>query len=172
MSGCAKRRSRHLRRAPLYCLVLLVLYGLMAWLFATSNTEPVPDTRNIDLASEIYHQAKQTEASRVGALDLTRIIGRRIQCYQDNNSYERRYHVCNSDYVKGILAMAQREIKAQPVLGVFIDRVQLCPIVYSMCKGEDKGREECVRMERQCVDMYLDAFWRGETPAESVLAVQ
>lgn len=157
-------KSKALLFISLFLLSLMILVPLETNWF---NTKTLDAQSNIDFVLDMYFEVLKTEPSRIGAKRLDSLIRERIQCYSDNSKFGERAHECNSSYVAEIIDLAQEEIQAMPTLGVFISHVQLCPITYSICIGDQKTEGECALLERQCIDMYLDRYWRGDVPSSS-----
>lgn len=144
---------------------LTLLLGLLAcspaWTPAARAADKYP---NIDAAIRMYEIVKLVKPSRIGAEEYEAIIRKRVQCYDLTTTPLERKRPCNITYVDAIIRTARDNLKAAPLLGLFIHDVQYCPIVYSMCIGEHMDKNTCVTVERQCIDQTLDKYWRGSAP--------
>ncbi|MGE4552862.1 MAG: hypothetical protein AB7D57_07100 [Desulfovibrionaceae bacterium] len=153
-----------MRRALRYLLLGLAVLGLTAGLMlfhGQTTIEPTDEFSNIDRALSLYNRALEVKPSRMGAEGFTRIIRDRLDCYDAAESPMDRSRLCNLAYVDGIIRNARAHVQAMPELGLFIERVQFCPMVYSMCIGGTRSPEDCITLERQCIDAALDYYWRG-----------
>lgn len=155
----ATQPRRHHKASPLLA-GLLALACLLALPWAAQARDRAPFS-NIDAAVQMYDQSQQAEPSRVGREEFKAIIRDRVQCYDKVTAPLGRKRLCNIAYVDAIIHTAREKLKSAPRLGLFIGVVQYCPIVYSMCIGENMNGESCVAVERQCIDITLDKYWRG-----------
>jgi hypothetical protein len=139
------------------CVALLLLAG------AASAAE-ADAFGNAELAEQLYDEAAHVLPSRIGDAAFTKIIEKRLECYgpQTQTPLE-RFRVCGTPYVNEIIRTARAAVQSKPELGLFIRRVQYCPIVHSMCVGEHQEPGQCLQLERRCIDAALDKYWRGAT---------
>lgn len=131
-----------------------------------SKTFTTTKKSNVDFARELFIQVAGREASSVNAIVNTRIINDRLSCYENNPEYVKRVSLCNDGYLKSIVNAARVEIHARPSLGEFIGSVRACPIMFGMCRGAGNSVERCILFERQCIDYFLDVYWRGDWQSE------
>lgn len=148
------------RSARTHLFFLLALGWLAALPWNAARAEE-PSFLNIDAALQIYESSRRAEPSRVGREEFQTIIRERARCYKQMTEPLGRKRSCNIAYVDAIIRTAREKLKSVPELGLFIRRVQYCPIMYSMCVGENQNTEACVEVERNCIDITLDKYWRG-----------
>lgn len=144
------------RYAFYFICLLLVYYATtdMVVYKADSRTE-------IQASQDLYNKVIKTRPSRVNAKAYEDIIKTRLGCFDDNYDFTTRMKVCNKQYALDIIKISRKTIQSRPRIGTFISYVTDCPIVSSICKGTDASDEECIQLERQCIDFALDNYWRG-----------
>lgn len=143
-------------------LALLALAICIPWIANRGNTTFLSAEPNIHQVSRLYAHTLRTEAARDEGGEMTQTVLQRLECYAANPAYIDRAQICNGKYLNGIVATAQKDVHATPAIGVFLEKVSLCPVVFSICRGEGGDRHECALRERQCIDAFLDRYWRGE----------
>lgn len=113
---------------------------------------------------------------------LLKVVQQRVECYRATPT-ARLYGYCHSNYLEDIVSIGRAEIHSAPQLGKFLTSVKFCPIVYSICMGEEKTGQGCQSglqgvvecnvddydgddnicngMESRCIDAIFDRYWRG-----------
>jgi hypothetical protein len=142
-------------------LVLVLLAGVVLLGHGTASATPADTRKNIDYVVWAYEWIARVQPSKVGSEGFAQIIRNRLTCYARSATPLERFRVCSTPYVDEIIRNARQYVKSKPDIGRFIWRVQFCPIIHSMCIGEHHGLEDCILMERQCIDAVLDLYWRG-----------
>ena len=163
MNWIARRKLR--RWATCLPPVTILFFTVLALLM--TRWQPLKPPTNIDLALALYAESAAVQPSTTLAGDLDRIIRDRLRCYTLRHNPLDRMGECNYMYVQDILESSRKEIASPAETGLFIRAVTPCPIVFSMCMGDQDNIEKCIRMERQCIDAKLDRFWRGATSPQS-----
>jgi len=142
----------------LICAFLLV--GLVV--FRATGYHLLKPESNIEMVRALYREVNNTLPSVVSADEHALIIRKRLECYAENDDYTRRIRVCNNAYVKALVEQARKDINSRPDMGNFVQYINVCPVMYSMCVGKTANNvDRCVVFEKQCIDHILDKFWRG-----------
>ncbi len=115
---------------------------------------------------ELFTEVNETKASFTAILENTTVIEKRIQCFADNFSYQRRANVCLNEYRHNLVDVAREFVEGRPEVGIFLKNVAYCPVMYNLCQGQNEmhnvsSQELCIQFERQCIDLMLDKYWRG-----------
>lgn len=150
-------------RGLMLVAVSTLLFG--AVLASAAVAKDLSGSSNIGAVRELYDQVQRTMPSEVNAQENTEVIRERLRCYEKNHDYAERIQICNNAYVKNIVALARKAIRARPSLGEFVSNVDSCPVLYNLCMGKtEQDKSRCVLFERQCIDYTLDTYWRGSAP--------
>jgi hypothetical protein len=116
-------------------------------------------------ALQQYDIIKNDVESRAGRDLFLEAISERIQCYLTTQIPNDRHAKCVIPYLEKVVEIARGNIKSSPQLGKFLKAVQYCPVVYSMCNGDDFETVDCKLIECRCINYALDMYWRGWGPA-------
>ncbi len=143
-------------------LFLLCFLGLSLY----SSNKTVLEHNSQENIDELYNKVNATLPSFRAKKEFETIILDRIDCFESNVSYRDRINICLHEYRGDITDVAREFIAGRPQLGLFIENVSLCPIMYNLCQGQKDLQEFetnnlCIRFERQCIDYMLDEYWRG-----------
>lgn len=146
-------------RILLACILLVV----GAVVFRASGYHLLKPETNIEMVRSLYEEVNKTLPSVVSSKEHISIIHKRLECYEKNDDYTKRIRVCNNAYVKALVEQARKDIQSKPDMGNFVEKINICPVMYSMCIGQTHNNvERCIVFEKQCIDHILDKFWRGE----------
>lgn len=152
--------------SPIFCgtvllTVLLATLILPLPRFAGAANEMTDLRPNTEMVRYFYGQAKKTEPSMVDARQHEQVIRDRLQCYFDNPVFTARMNNCNNHYINRIIELARASLTARPSMGDFVRKINTCPVIHNLCMGEVGVPDECILLERKCIDYFLDEFWRG-----------
>lgn len=145
-------------------LVLCFIIFLGVVIFRVADYRRVPPSSNIDMVRQLYRKVNTTIPSTVSAKQYENTIRKRLECYLDNSDYIKRIGLCNTSYEKSIIKEARNSLASRPEMGLFVNNITLCPVMYNMCIGnQNNDIERCIIFERQCIDHTLDTYWRGSS---------
>lgn len=140
------------------CIFLVV----GAVILGTKGYHSLEPKTNIEMVRALYEEVNKTLPSVVSSKEHVAIIHDRLECYKTNYDYTKRIRTCNNAYVKDLVEQARKDIQSHPDMGNFVKKINICPVMYSMCVGQTGNDvERCVVFEKQCIDHMLDKFWRG-----------
>ena len=145
-------------------ILLPLLAGFVAMLLiglVFSNTTATNRLSNIEIARELYQKVEKTKIAQIYNDEYLKAIENRMECYVKYHTYEDRVNICSSDYQKQIIRIASKTANKRPMIGKFVMKINECPVMFNMCRGQQKTVEECVVFEKKCIDFFLDKFWRG-----------
>ncbi len=146
-----------------FCILLFYIFLFFSPTMGTAGTIYSDADKDI---FKLFSEVNETEASFTAVDEITQLIKTRLQCFEDNFSYEKRVTLCITDYRDNIIAVARQLIKARPDVGTFLKNLDYCPIMHNLCQGQSKMRKIqdpnlCITFERKCIDLMLDKYWRG-----------
>lgn len=162
-----------------------ILLGTVLFFYTLALFAPVSRVDDLSLSlsllRDIYEKVGKVNPSRLTP-QLLKVVQQRIECYKKTPTV-RLDGFCTSDYLERLASIGRAEIASAPQLGRFLIRARFCPIVYSICMGEEQPDEaskygqsgeleyetypytgddnECNKMESRCIDAVLDTYWRG-----------
>lgn len=140
---------------------ILVLAGC-ALFFSLAAFAPKGQVEKADAlrqVTELYQFTQDTGQSYKLGERLNHVVSERVACYGD--SPLDRLANCNEKYIIDIVQLGRSAIVSAPDMGLFMEKVRACPIVYSACMGDIGKAEECIVLEARCIDGMYDAYWRG-----------
>lgn len=143
-------------------LISLLLLVACATFFSLASVAPKKPVEKIDAlrqVTELYRFTNKTAQSYKLGSKLNTIVRERVTCY--GSSPVDRLANCNEKYIVDIVRTGRDSIASAPDMGLFIENVRTCPIVYSVCMGESHNRDECIAFEARCIDGMYDEHWRG-----------
>ena len=153
----------HMQRASFTTfLISLLLLATCATFFFLATFAPKSPVEKIDALTqvkELYSFTSRTAQSYKLGNKLNAIVRDRVSCY--GNSPVDRLTNCNEKYIVDIVRTGRDSIVSAPDMGLFIENVRTCPIVYSVCMGDIHNQEECIVLEARCIDGMFDEHWRG-----------
>ncbi|MGD9638619.1 MAG: hypothetical protein AB7U85_06130 [Alphaproteobacteria bacterium] len=144
---------------------VVFLFMLFVSVFCSDKTK-ITHKSNIEIARELYVKVDKTILAQVNHKKYINIIEERINCYTKHHSYSERVNICSSDYQKNIIKVASEITNKRPMIGNFVIKINECPVMFNMCRGEQKTIDECIVFEKKCLDYFLDKYWRGNWDSE------
>jgi len=142
--------------------IALLLLTVCVLVFVPMNYSDTNGNNDYTYAEQLYEKVRQVPASDDYRLEITRIIRRRLDCYANSATLHERISECMPPYTNDLVTFSRDHIHSSPLLGLFVNESEACPMVDSIWRGtENLSEEECVVLEEQCIEFMLDKYWRG-----------
>ena len=142
-------------------LLLLVAGGscLFIVMAVIAPTQKIEKKSTYYQAIALYAHTRDIHQSQKLGKQIENIVIKRMDCYRFS-PFERGSR-CLGPYSSDLVALGRQQLQSAPDLGLFLEQIQLCPLVHAMCMGDIQEARNCISMEARCLDSVYDEYWRG-----------
>lgn len=152
--------EKHCRKVIIISAISIAIVCIL--IFVPMNCTDIRKGSPYGSIKTFYQDVKKVKISDLDRPEIEKIIQKRINCYDKSFSYIDRISNCNINYISDIVEFSRKNIRSNPLLGNFVDKIVMCPVVYNVCQGsEDLENESCIDVENKCIESMMDQYWRG-----------